>query len=344
MANMREFKVTGPDGKVIPVMAPENATDDEIIKLAERKFYAAPERPKVDLEATKPESLRILNAEYTRAVQDLIDARKTGDQAKIDKAEADRVSVAREIQRLGGEIPGAPPTSARTDTTTPGGSGAPGQSFATRARQAVSGVDADRALLDLAAMASGAGGSALMDRLGGSMQMPSGAPTGAPGPQSAVQKWAGAMGYGDRGGRTFSEAHQLEQGLRKGARIGGVQPEFRFAKPPTPELSVGQRVMQPMMSAPKTMGALGGLGMAESGMEAMNRLQSGDAIGAAIAGAGALGGAGQMIPSLPTRVGGAALGVASPLALYLYDKMRTTSPQAAKQMLTNVDLMGNPMP
>lgn len=338
MAKMREFKVTGPDGKVIPVMAPENATDDEIIKLAERKFYATPDRPKVDLEATKPESLRILNSEYTKIVQDLITARKAGDQAKIEKLEADRVGVAREIQRLGGEIPGAPPTSARTDTTPPGGP--EGQSLAMRAREALSGVPTERALLDLAAMAGGAGGSAFLDRLGGGMQ----SPAGGPGPQSAVQKWAGAMGYGDRGGRTFSEAHQLEQGLRKGARIGGVQPEFRFAKPPTPEPTIGQRVGQSIMSAPKTVGALGGLGMAESGMEAMNRLQGGDAIGAAIAGAGALGGAGQMIPSLPTRVGGAALGAASPLALYLYDKMRTTSPQAAQQMLTNVDLMGNPLP
>lgn len=342
MAKMREFKVTGPDGKVISVTAPENATDDEIIKLAERKFYAASDRPKVDLDATKADSLRILNAEYTKAVQRLIEARKTGDQAKIDREEADRVSVAREIQRLGGEIPGAPPTSMRTAAPSPEGSEA--QSAATMARQALSGVDADRAMLNLAAMAGGAGGSAFLDRLGGPMQGPAGGPAGGVGPQSAVQKWSGAMGYGDRGGRTFAEAHQLEQGLRKGAKIGGVQPEFRFAKPPIPEPSVGQRTVQSMMSSPKAMGALGGLSMAESGMDAMKRMQSGDPIGAAIAGAGALGGAGQMIPTLPTRVGGAALSAASPLTLYLYDKMRTTSPQAAQQMLTNVDLMGNPMP
>lgn len=339
MAKMREFKVTGPDGKVISVTAPENATDDEIIKLAERKFYATPERPKVDLEATKPDSLRILNAEYTKAVQRVIEARKTGDQAKIDREEADRVSVAREIQRLGGEIPGAPPTVQAATTTTPGAPGPAGQSFATRARQAVSGIDADRALLDLAAAAGGAGGSQLMSSLGGALQGPAGGPAG---PQSAVQKWAGAMGYGDRGGRTFSEAHQLEQGLRRGAKIGGIQPEFRFAKPPTPEPSMMQRVGSPMMGAPKTVGALGGLSMAESGMETMKRMQGGDPIGAAIAGAGALGGGLSMIPTIPTRVGGMALSAASPLTLYLYDKLRQSSPQAAEQLLQDPSMVSVP--
>lgn len=340
MAKMREFKVTGPDGKVISVTAPENATDDEIVKLAERKFYATPERPKVDLEATKPESLRILNAEYTAAVQRVIEARKTGDQAKIDREEADRVGIAREIQRLGGEIPGAPPTSARTNTAPPGGPGAPsGQSMATRVRQAISGVDPDRALMDLAAAAGGAGGSQLMSSLGGAMQGPAGGPAG---PQSAVQKWTGAMGYGDRGARTFAEAHQLEQGLRRGAKIGGVQPEFRFAKPPTPEPSMMQRTGQSMMGAPKTVGALGGLSMAESGMETMKRMQGGDPIGAAIAGAGAFGGGLSMIPTIPTRVGGMALSAASPLTLYLYDKLRQSSPQAAEQLLQEPSMVSVP--
>lgn len=319
MAKMREFKVTGPDGKVIPVMAPENATDDEIVKLAERKFYAAPERPKVDLEAGKAESLRILNAEYTAAVQRVIEARKTGDQAKIDREEADRVGVAREIQRLGGEIPGAPPTSARTDTAPPGGPEA--KSYVTKAREALSGVPADRALLDLAAMAGGAGGSALMDRLSSNLTGPA-APAGRQMPTTGVQRYTASQGLGQRGGQTYKEAYQLEEGLRKGAKIGGVQPEFRFAKPPIIEPSMGQKLGQMVMNSPKASGALGGLSMAESGMEAMQRMQQGDPIGAMIAGAGALGGAAQMIPALPTRVGGAAVSAASPLTLYLYDKLR----------------------
>lgn len=343
MSKMREFKVTGPDGKVISVTASENATDDEIIKLAERKFYSTPERPKVDLEATKAESLRILNFEYTKAVQQLLNARKTGDQAAIDRAEADRVSVAREIQMLGGEIPGAPPT---PPTATAGSSGAPGaptgQSLATRARQAVSGIDADRALLDLAAAAGGAGGAQVMQGLTANVQGgPATTRTGTP-----VEKWAGAMGYGNRGGRTFSEAHQMEQGLRKGAKIGGVQPEFRFAKPPTVEPPPLQRIGQPMMNMPKTMGAMGGLSAAESGMEVMKRVQQGDPIGAAVAGAGALGGTAAMIPTIPTRLGGAALSMGSPLTLYLLDKMRSrgVSEEEAQRALTSVDPMGNPMP
>lgn len=339
MAKMKEFKVTGPDGRTIPVMAPEDATDDQIIAIAEKQFYAKPERPKVDLEATKAESLRILEHEYRNTVQEIIRARSAGDQAAVDSAEQDRVGIAREIQRLGGEIPGAPPTA--TTAKTPGGApgAGAGKSMATKVREATAGIDPDRALTDLAAMAGGAGGSALMSRLSGALQGPAGGPAG---PQSAVQKWSGKMGYGDRGGRTFAEAHQLEQGLRKGARIGGVQPEFRFAKPPIPEPSMMQRAGQMAMGAPKTVGALGGLSMAESGMEAMQRMQQGDPIGAAIAGAGAAGGALAAIPTPMTRVGGMALSAASPLTLYLYDKLRQKSPAAAEQLLQEPSMISVP--
>lgn len=337
MAKMRDFKVQGPDGKMITVNAPENATDQQIEDLAAAQFYKAPPSIKVDM-SPKPEQISILQNEYRDAVRRIVEARSRGDQAALQRAEGDRVAVASELQRLGtGLIPGADTTPEPKVTAE-----SPAQSLANKARQMTSNVDPTRALVDLAAAAGGAGGSQLMSSLGGGLQGPAGGPAG--GPQSAVQKWAGAMGYGDRGGKTFAQAHELEQGLRKGAKIGGVQPEFRFAKPPTPEPSIMQRTGQSMMSAPKTVGALGGLSMAESGMEAMKRMQGGDALGAVLAGAGALGGAGQMTPFLPTRVGGAALSAASPLTLYLYDKMRTTSPQAAQQMLTNVDLMGNPMP
>lgn len=98
------------------------------------------------------------------------------------------------------------------------------------------------------------------------------------------------------------------------------------------------------MRSPVVGGALGGLGAAESGMEVMSRMRQKDPIGAAIASAGALGGGMMMIPHPATKIGGAALSAASPLALYLYDKMRKTSPETAQQMLMNVDLMGAPMP
>jgi hypothetical protein len=333
----RDFKVRGPDGKMMTIRAPADATDDQIEGLAAAQFYKAPVREKADL-SPKPEQVQILQAEYRRAVQRIVDARAKNDTAAVQRAEADRAAVASELQRLGPNlIPGAD-TMPEPKPAAP----TPAQSVATQARQMAQNVDPTRALIDLAAATTGAGGAQVMQGLTANVQGgPATTRTGTP-----VEKWAGAMGYGNRGGRTFSEAHQLEQGLRKGAKIGGVQPEFRFAKPPTVEPPMAQRVGQSMMGAPKTVGALGGLSMAESGMEAMRRMEQGDPIGATIAGAGALGGGAAMIPTPATRLGGTALGMASPLSLYLLDKMRARGMPAedAQRALTNVDLMGNPMP
>lgn len=338
MAKMREFKVEGPGGKIISVTAPENATDQQIEDLAAAEFYKAPSRPKVDL-TPNPEQIRILQNEYRQAVKRIMDARASGDQAAVQRAEGDRVAVSRELQRLGPDlIPGAETTpEPKAGPKTP----SPAQSVATQARQMASNVDPTRALIDLAAATGGAGGSALMNRLAGGLQAPAG-PDGRPMPTGGVQKWTAEMGYGQRGGRDYKEAHQLEQGLRKGAKIGGVQPEFRFAKPPVIEPSMMQRAGQMAMNAPKTVGALGGLSMAESGMEAMKRMQGGDPIGAAIAGAGAAGGALAALPTPMTRIGGMALSAASPLTLYLYDKLRQTSPAAAEQLLQDPAMVSVP--
>jgi hypothetical protein len=333
----KKFKVQTPDGKFITVTAPENATDAEIEGLAAAQFYKTPTREKVDL-TPDPNTIRVLQAEYQREVQRILEARAKGDTETLRRAEVDRASIARELQRLGPNLIPGSDTMPEPKPAAP----TPAQSVATQARQMAQNVDPTRALIDLAAAAGGAGGSQVMQSLSANVQGgPATTRTGTP-----VEKWAGAMGYGNRGGRTFSEAHQMEQGLRKGAKIGGVQPEFRFAKPPTVEPPMAQKVGQSMMGAPKTVGALGGLSMAESGMEAMRRMQQGDPIGATIAGAGALGGGAAMVPTPVTRLGGTALGMASPLSLYLLDKMRSrgVSPEEAQRAVTNVDLMGNPMP
>jgi hypothetical protein len=333
----KKFKVETPDGKFITVTAPENATDAEIESLAAAQFYKTPTRERADL-APNPQQVQILQAEYKSAVQRIIDARAKNDTAAVQRAEADRSAVASELQRLGPNLIPGSDTMPEPKPTAP----SPAQSVATQARQMAQNVDPTRAMIDLAAAAGGAGGARMMQGLTANVQGgPATTRTGTP-----VEKWAGAMGYGNRGGRTFSEAHQMEQGLRKGAKIGGVQPEFRFAKPPTIDPSMAQRVGQGMVNSPKIMGGLGGLSMAESGMEAMKRMQQGDPLGAAIAGAGALGGGAAMVPFIPTRVGGAALSMGSPLTLYLLDKMRSrgVSPEEAQRALTSVDPTGNPMP
>lgn len=341
MAKMRDFKVQGPDGRIITVQAPENATDQQIEDLAAAQFYKAPSAPsagRVNM-APQPEQIRILQNEYRDASRRVVEARNKGDQAALQRAEGDRMAVANELQRLGPNlIPGADTTA---EPKASPGAPSPAQSVAAQARQMAADVDPTRALIDLTAAAGGAGGSALMNSLAGGLQAPAG-PDGRPMPTTGVQKWTAKMGYGQRGGLDYKEAHQLEQGLRKGAKIGGVQPEFRFAKPPVIEPSMMQRMGQMTMNAPKTVGALGGLSMAESGMEAMKRMQGGDPIGAAIAGAGALGGGLAAVPTIPTRVGGMALSAASPLTLYLYDKLRQSSPQAAEQLLQEPSMISVP--
>lgn len=82
-----------------------------------------------------------------------------------------------------------------------------------------------------------------------------------------------------------------------------------------------------VLRSPVTMGALGGLSMAEGAQEAQKRYSEGDMPGALIAGAGAFGGGMQMIPSVPTKAVGAMISAASPLTLYLYDKMRGQKPE-----------------
>jgi len=82
-----------------------------------------------------------------------------------------------------------------------------------------------------------------------------------------------------------------------------------------------------VLRSPVAMGALGGFSMAESGQEAQKRYSEGDIPGATIAGAGVFGGGMQMIPSVPTKAVGAMISAASPLTLYLYDKLRGQKPE-----------------
>lgn len=78
-----------------------------------------------------------------------------------------------------------------------------------------------------------------------------------------------------------------------------------------------------VMRSPLAMGALGGLSLADSAQEIQKRMQSDDATGAAIAGAGGIGGAMQMMPNNKLRALGAAVSALSPLTQYLRDKIRS---------------------
>jgi hypothetical protein len=82
-----------------------------------------------------------------------------------------------------------------------------------------------------------------------------------------------------------------------------------------------------VLRSPVTMGALGGLSVLESGGEAISRTKTGDPTGANIAAAGGVGGVMQMLPlPLPLKAVGAAVAAASPLTLYLRDKINNQTP------------------
>jgi hypothetical protein len=77
-----------------------------------------------------------------------------------------------------------------------------------------------------------------------------------------------------------------------------------------------------VLNAPGVSGALGGLSMAESGQEYMKRQAAGDLPGQVMAGMGVVGGGLGLVPNPMTKALGAALATASPLSLYLYDKIK----------------------
>ena len=76
------------------------------------------------------------------------------------------------------------------------------------------------------------------------------------------------------------------------------------------------------MGSPVVSGALGGLGAAESGQEFMKRRAEGDVPGQFMAGLGVAGGMAAMAPNPLVKILGGALSAASPLSLYLYDKIK----------------------
>lgn len=94
---------------------------------------------------------------------------------------------------------------------------------------------------------------------------------------------------------------------------------------PSPLAQAGQMAKQgagAVLRSPVTMGALGGLSVAEGGQEFQKRVQQGDTAGAGIAGAQAVGGAMQMMPNPYMRGIGALISTASPLTQYLRDRVR----------------------
>ena len=183
---------------------------------------------------------------------------------------------------------------------------------------------------------------------------PEAARTGTP-----VQKWGQAMGYGDRGAQTYAQAHEFEQGTRKGAAMRNpatgqtFKPEFRVQRPPIIEppvsplqkvAGVAQKAGEVMNRYPIASNTLAGAGAGFAGQDAFNRFRAGDIPGAAIAGIGAAGSLASLIPHPLTKGIGTGLSMASPAALLVLDKMREQTAKQPQRALSNTDAMGNPLP
>ena len=81
-----------------------------------------------------------------------------------------------------------------------------------------------------------------------------------------------------------------------------------------------------VLRSPLAQGALGGLSIAESAMEADKRIQQQDTAGAGIAAAGIGGGAMQIFGGPKVKAIGALISAASPLTLYLRENLRKQAP------------------
>ena len=207
------------------------------------------------------------------------------------------------------------------------------------------------------------GAMAIMDRLSSKAGAPT--PGGATSGEKWSKNWAGqerpgvksvpeaAAAYQRSKGqgpvtseisRKFGPAAPPQPGVFTGGRLAGMAP-------PTPTPTTGQAIKSGLQAvgnvmarSPVITGALAGAGAGYGAQEASERYQKQDKLGAGIAAAGAAGNAMSMIPTLPTRVIGGGLAMASPAALMLLDRMRKATPEQTQRMLTNVDPMGNPLP
>ena len=181
-------------------------------------------------------------------------------------------------------------------------------------------------------------------------------PVGGPASSGAkwLQNWGGISKEGFSGGVPEGAAQynkmkpqgQIMQGMAKKGlitpqpvqpgvftggqlSISGQRPAAPPSPPPPSPLSQAAGVLKQgaraVLNAPGVSGALGGLGMAESGQEFMRRQAAGDVPGQVMAGMGVAGGALAMVPNPMAKALGAALATASPLSLYLSDKIRAPS-------------------
>jgi hypothetical protein len=220
----------------------------------------------------------------------------------------------------------------------------------------------DLTMKDAAGAAGAATGAYLGPKVGAGMTNVQQAATAPTGGDKWAKNWAGQ----NRQGLSVPEASAAYQRSKGQGKVSGRISQMYGPRPPVEpgvfqpgRLSLPQS--RPPMTTPlggkvaqygsailnspigqKAMGALGGYGAATQGMEAAQQLKQGDKTGAAISGAGALGGVLTALP--PTRALGVGLSALSPVAQWMLQHSRKMSPANAQGALQNTDPMGNPIP
>lgn len=163
----------------------------------------------------------------------------------------------------------------------------------------------------------------------------------ASGSTNAVKNWITEMGGKDRGAKDYKQAHQFEQGTRRGAQIrnpstGQVfKPTFKSPRPPVVESAPQPSTLQKtgnlgktIMSSPVVKGTLGGLGLGMGGAETYERYKQGDTLGTTLSGLSTLGSAASMVPGM--QVPGTAVAVGGQGALMMADQVRNKLAQEAQ--------------
>lgn len=354
MADTVIHKVEAPDGTILKIEGPADATPEQINAFAQQ-IYSAKSKGADDKTVQR---VAILQDEYRKtyermlmAEQIAIDTPTKENKAAYERAVGDIESLRREITKVGGEdaIPDMMPP---VEQAAPVETQASEQDFqAQKARMAVDILGAGAGAAISKGLDIGASGARGLNALGQLPELLKNAPQGGSGATSGakwLQNWGGVAKEGFQGGVPEAAAQynkmkpqgQIMKGLSQrglvtpqpvqpGVFTGGqlsISGQTPAAPAPGPLSQTGgmaKKALGAVTGSPILSGALGGLSMADSGQEFYERYRQKDIPGMMISGAGAVGGGLQMIPHPASRAIGAGLSAASPLTMYLYDKLRS---------------------
>lgn len=371
------YKVQAPDGSILKISGPEDASNEEIEAFAAKQFGQSNVNPKT------ADRIAILQKEYLDANKRMLAAedKAMNSPSEENKKAYDRLvrdvdAVRRELAKIGPEhVPSGSLTSDQEDAIP--------ASVTTTTEDLQKKADAEaemalkrRVMADIGGAGAGAvlGKGMEMGRHGvqtleairnmpDALRSVSAAPSGASSGANWLKNWGGIDKPGFSGG-VPEAAGQYNRMKPQGDIMGALAKKGLITPQPVQpgvftggQLSIkGQPPAAPVPAAPGALktglgalarspilsGALGGLSATEQGQEFYKRYKENDIPGMMISGTGALGGGMQLIPHPATRTIGAGLSAASPLTMYLYDKLRSNRQSTPDQRPT-VGIMGEPI-